>query len=127
MTYDQIVSVVDAVKTAPTLSGAVLCRNLLDHNSPTKTIPVHLKQCVKRHVYTARKDITKKQLDGYDLNDSFGSLTVFAEINLFSTLMRKHNDLEDAAHYLWIRVDDPQRLSHHHSRLGISIEWRHHG
>ena len=42
LTYDQIISV-EAVKTVPTLSCAVLCRNLLDHDSPTKTIPVHLK------------------------------------------------------------------------------------
>ena len=28
--YAKIVSVVEAVKTAPTLSGAVLCKNLLD-------------------------------------------------------------------------------------------------
>ena len=42
--YDQIVSVVEAVKTAPTLSGSVLRRNLLDHDSPTKTIPVQLKR-----------------------------------------------------------------------------------
>ncbi len=39
--YDQpeIVSVHEAAKTAPTLLGAVLRRNLLDHESPTKTIP----------------------------------------------------------------------------------------
>ena len=49
--YDQIVSVVDAVKTAPTLSGSVLRRNLCDHNSPTKTTPVQLKRCVERRVY----------------------------------------------------------------------------
>ena len=38
--YDQIISVVEAAKTAPTLSGAMLRRNLCDHRSPTKTIPV---------------------------------------------------------------------------------------
>ena len=91
--YAVIVSVVEAVKTAPTLPGSEIRRNLLDHDSPTKNIPVQLKRCVERRVYSARKNMTKKQLDGYELNDSFGSLTVFSEINLFSTLMRKHNDL----------------------------------
>ena len=86
--YDPIVSVVEAVKTAPTLSGSVLRRNLLDHDSPTKTIPVHLKQCVERRVYSCRKDMTKKQLEGFKLNDSFGSLTVFIENNKFLALMR---------------------------------------
>ena len=90
--YEQIVSVVEAIKTAPTLSGAVLRRNLLDHESPTKTIPAQLKRCVERHVYSCRKDMTKQQLDGYALTDSFGSLTVFSEINLFSALLRKQNN-----------------------------------
>ena len=58
LTYDQIVSVVEAVKTAPTLSGAVLRRNLLDHGSQTKTIPVQLKRCVERRVYAARKEVS---------------------------------------------------------------------
>ena len=44
LTCNQIVSAVEAVKTAPTLSCAVLSRNLLDHDSPTKTIPVQLKR-----------------------------------------------------------------------------------
>ena len=50
--YEQIVSVVEAIKTAPTLSGAVLRRNLLDQGSPTKTIPV------QRRVYAARKEVS---------------------------------------------------------------------
>ena len=85
------------------MPGSEIRRNLLDHDSPTKTIPVKLKRCVERRVYSARKNMTKKQLDGYELNDSFGSLTVFSEINLFSTLMRKHNDPEDA--YRFRRLD----------------------
>ena len=59
LTHQQIVSVVEAAKTAPTLSGTVLRRNLMDHNSPTKTIPVQLKRCVQRRVYSVRKELTK--------------------------------------------------------------------
>ena len=100
LTYDQIVSVVEAVKTAPTLSGAVLRRNLLDHASQTKTIPVQLKRCVERRLYSARKDLTKKHVDGFELDDTFGALTDFSESNLFSALIiRKHNDPEDANHF----------------------------
>ena len=40
LTHKQIAAVVEAAKTAPTLSGSVLRRNLCDHRSPTKTIPV---------------------------------------------------------------------------------------
>ena len=99
LTYAEINSVVEAVKTAPTMPGSEIRRNLLDHDSPTKSIPDKLKRCVERRVYSARKNMTKKQLDGYKLTDSFGSLTVFSEINLFSTLMRKHNDPEYAYHF----------------------------
>ena len=90
LTYTQIVSVVEAAKTAPTLSGSVLRRNLCDHNSPTKTIPVQLKQCVQRRVYSIRKELTKQHVAGFELDDSFGALTVFCEQYLFSTLLGKH-------------------------------------
>jgi hypothetical protein len=74
--YDQIVSVHEAAKTAPTLSGAVLRRNLLDHDSPTKTIPPQLQRCVQRIVQNVRKQVTQQHVDGFDLEDSFGSLHV---------------------------------------------------
>jgi hypothetical protein len=97
--YDQIVSVVEAAKTAPTLSGAVLRRNLMDHESPTKTIPPQLERCVQRIVQNVRKQVTHQHLDGFNLKDSFGSLHVLCEANLFSDLMRKHNDPENAYHF----------------------------
>ncbi len=106
-----------------------------------------LKQCFQRREYSARKIIIKKQLDGFSLDDSFGSLTIFCAHNLFSDLMCKHNDPEDAyhlclfefccawqsdypsyrlttncAHYLLICVDIFQHLPRHHNQVGISIE-----
>ena len=62
-----IVSVTEAVKTAPTLSGAVLYRKCTGahcsrHNRPSKTIPPNPKQCVKRRVYRVRKEMTQQQL-----------------------------------------------------------------
>ena len=98
LTHQQIVSVVEAAKTAPTLSGSVLRRNLMDHNSPTKTIPVELKRCVQRRVNRVRKEMTTQHLDGFELCDTFGSLVGFCEKNLFSTLMLKHNDAADPYH-----------------------------
>ena len=97
--YDQIVSVHEAAKTAPTLSGAVLRRNLLDHDSPTKTILQQLQRCVQRIVQNVRKQVTQQHVDGFDLKDSFGSLHVLCASNLFSDLMRKHNDPQDAYHF----------------------------
>ena len=43
LTYAEINSVVGAVKTAPTVPGSEIRRNLLDHDSPTKSIKVQLK------------------------------------------------------------------------------------
>ncbi len=98
--YNKIVSVVEAVKTALTLSSSVFRRNLLDHDSPTKTIPPQLQCCVQRIVQNVRKQVTKQHLDNVNLKDSFGSLHVLCETNLFSGLMRKHNDPENAYHFL---------------------------
>ena len=50
-------------------------------------------------MYSARKDLTKKHVDGFELTDSFGSLTDFSDLNLLSVLMRKHNDPEDVFHF----------------------------
>jgi hypothetical protein len=46
--HSQIVSVVEAAKTAPALSSAVLHRNLMVHDSLTKTILPQLQRCVQR-------------------------------------------------------------------------------
>ena len=56
--YDQIVSVVEAAMTAPTLSGAVLRRDLMDHESPTKSIRPQLQRCVQRIFQNVRKQVT---------------------------------------------------------------------
>ena len=71
----------------------------MDHDSPTKTIPPQLQRCVQRIVQNVRKQVTRQHLDGFDLQDSFGSLHVLCETNLFSDLMHKHNDPEDAYHF----------------------------
>ena len=49
--------------------------------------------------YTVRNDFTKQHVDGFELDDTFGSLTDFSDLNLFSALMRRHNDPEDAYHF----------------------------
>ncbi len=97
--YDLSVSVHEAAKTAPTLSGAVLRRNLMDHDSPTKTISLQLQRCVQRIVQNVRKQVTQQHVDGFDLKDSFGSLHVLCATNLFSDIMRKPNDPQDACHF----------------------------
>ncbi len=97
--YNPIVWVHEAAKTALTLSGAVLRRNLLDHDSSTKTIPLQLQRCVQRIVQNVRKQVIKLHLDGFNLKVVFGSLHILCQNSLFSGPMRKHNDPDDAYHF----------------------------
>ena len=98
MTYVQRVSVKDAAKTAPTLSCAVLHRNLLEYHSPSKTISPSLSRSVQHIVHKVRKDLTANHL-GSEMDDTFGNLLQFTEDHDFSELMRKHNDPEDPYHF----------------------------
>ncbi len=43
--------------------------------------------------------VTQQHVDGFDLKDSVGSLHELCASNLFSDLMRKHNDPEDSYHF----------------------------
>ena len=52
-------------------------------------------------------------------------LRLFDFVVLGSQVTAEH-DLVRSAHYHLIRVNDPQRLSRHHSRVWISIVWRRH-
>ena len=98
--YVQRVSVEEAAKTAPTLSGAALRRNLGDHHSPTKNIPPSLKRSFQHIVYTVRKDMSAQHL-GSEVDDSFGNLLKFAEDHDFFALLTKHNlnDPENPYHF----------------------------
>ena len=67
--YDKIVSVKEAVRTAPTLFCVVLRRSLLEHNSPSKTISPSLKRSVQHIVNKVSKDLTTRQL-GSDMDET---------------------------------------------------------
>jgi hypothetical protein len=96
--YEQMVAIRDAVVTAPQLSAAMLRRNMEMHESPTKTIPAEHMRSFQHQVYRARKKLVDKQLKGFTLDDSYGKLQEFADLHLWSTLVRRHNDPEDDYH-----------------------------
>jgi hypothetical protein len=73
--YDQKLS--KAAITAPNLSGSAICRNMLLHDSPSKTIGAEHRQSVMRRVRHARKNLTTKQLGSFVIADNIGSLTEF--------------------------------------------------
>jgi hypothetical protein len=96
--YKQLVVIRDAVLVAPQLSASTLRRNLMSSDSPEKNIaPEHLR-CLQRQVYMARKSLCAKQLRGFELDESFGKLEEFAVSNMWSDLVNKHNDPDDAYH-----------------------------
>jgi hypothetical protein len=96
--YAQMVAIREAVVTAPQLSAVQLRRNMLQHDSPTKTIPPELLRSVRHQVYRTRKELGARQLKGFELDDSFGKLQEFADTHMWSTLVLKHNDPEDDFH-----------------------------
>jgi hypothetical protein len=89
-----------AAVTAPQLSesSTVLRRNLQLADSPNKKTAAHFQRCVQRQIYNVRKQLTRKQLDGVKLGDSFGALTSFFEKNVYRELVAKHNDPADSYH-----------------------------
>jgi hypothetical protein len=59
LTMDQILTVKKDATTAPQLSRAVICRNMLLHNSPTKEITPDHARTVQRRVYAVLKELTQ--------------------------------------------------------------------
>ncbi len=89
---DQILAVTEAAITVLQLSWAVLRRNMLLHDRPIEqSAPEHARS-VQRRVYVVRKELTQKKLGGFAIDDSCGALTIFAEQNSWSEMVRKHND-----------------------------------
>jgi hypothetical protein len=98
LTIQQILSIQQAARTAPGVSAAQLRRNMLTHNSPTKTIgPEHARK-IQRIVLKEHKKVMEEQLQGAAVDDSFGSLSVFAEENRWSEMVRKHNYPDNSYH-----------------------------
>ncbi len=75
--YDQIISLSDEAIIAPNLSSSAIRRNMLLHDSPTKTIGAEHSRSVMRRVRHAHKNLTTRQLGEFMIADSFGSLTEF--------------------------------------------------
>jgi hypothetical protein len=99
LTMDQILTVKKAATTAPQLSRAVICRNMLLHNSPTKEItPEHARtvqcpaSCLRCPQGVDSEFWSQKQLCCLAINESFGALTVYAEQNAWSDMVCKHDN-----------------------------------
>ena len=90
--YNQVLAIRDAVVTAPQLSARVLRRNMTLHDSSTKTIAQEHLRSFWHQVYRACKELCAKQLKGFEIDDTFGTLDQFAGRFLWSDLVDKHND-----------------------------------
>ncbi len=81
-THDQqTLAVQEAARTAPGVSAAQRRRNMLTHDSQTKTIGPEHERKIQRLVYKERKKVQQRMLQGANVDDKFGSLTTFAEKN----------------------------------------------
>ncbi len=92
LNHKQIKAVSDAVVIAPNTSAAIIRYNLL--NIPKKGCIIGGdKLCsVQYHVRVARIRLTTELLNGFAIDDSFGSYKQFAEMLNFKRLVDQHND-----------------------------------
>ena len=91
--HKQIVAVYDGARVCPQQSAAVLRRNLAAaaETSPEKLIDPKYLRSVRHRVTAVRKKLTVKKLDGFQIDDSYGSLLRFCVDNNFETLIAEHN------------------------------------
>jgi hypothetical protein len=127
LSHQQIIAVQEAVRTAPRVSPSQLRQNLLIHESPTKTIgPQHMRK-VQRIVQNERRKVRQVQLQyDLDLDDSCGSLSLFAGKNRWSELVSRHNDQEDPYHlqlYEFCIIGHHLDAAHDIVRLNFSSPW----
>ncbi len=47
----------------------------------------------------SRAQLTVKQLQGFNIDSSFGSLAQFTDVKWFKALVARHNDPEDEFHF----------------------------
>ncbi len=126
--YDQIISLSEAAITVPNLSCSAVRRNMLlpVHDSPSKTIGAEHSRSVMRRVRHARKNLTTKQLGGFMIADSFGSLTKFCIRNSWPELVRKHNDLAIDYHvslYEYVKIGYESIAARDVVRINTSSVW----
>ncbi len=95
----------------------------MDHDSPTKSIPPKMQRCVQRIVQNVRKQVTQQHLDGFNLKDSFGSLHVLCATNLFSDLMRKHNDPKNTYLFKFVVLGSQVSPKRDIMRITFSSVW----
>jgi hypothetical protein len=68
--------------------------------------------------------LTKKRLEGAEIDDSFGSLTALCESNDWRELVRKHNDPDDSYHLrLFYSVVIGSEVERDVVRINFSSPW----
>ena len=91
--HKQIVAVHEGARICPQQSAAVLRRNLsaAAENSPEKQIDPKFLRSIRHRVKTVRKQLTIQKLEGFHIDDSYGSLFRFCVENKWESLVQEHN------------------------------------
>ncbi len=95
LSIEQSFAVQQAVRIAPGVSCTVH-RNMLTHNSPTKTISPEHENIIQHIILQEHRKVMEELLQGAADDDSFWSLSAFEKGNLWVELVRKHNDSNDS-------------------------------
>jgi hypothetical protein len=97
------------------------------HDSPTKTIPPEHLRSFGHQVYRARKELCTKQLKGFEIDDTYGTLDQYAERFLWSDLVNQHNDPTNDYHinlFEFCVIGHQTDLAEHDVfRLNLSSLW----
>ena len=85
----------DAGRISPLSLGTILfyfVRPSLNNFSPTKHVPPELKKHVQRLVNKEKVKLLAQELEGVNMDGSFGSIADIARKKWFLTLITDHND-----------------------------------
>jgi len=90
--WKQINAIAAAVRVAPNQTASSIRRNLGNFASPTKEVTPQFLPSVRRLVSKVRDDITKVNLNGIEVDGSYGSLTELCKAIDFRKAVKRHND-----------------------------------
>ena len=92
LSWRQTNAIAAAVRLAPHQSASSIRRNLVNLESPSKVVEPKMLSKVRRIVRKERDHLTTCNLNGVQVDGSYGSLTELCKAIKFNTMIERHND-----------------------------------